>query len=428
MIEELNTFELLDMTDLKVVNDEDPIKLVLLGGPGVGKSTFANNIYSKFFRETYYPTHKSTILMFEYFPKKRKSKTILDEYGGLEAKKIITESNDIQLSPTIFQSYTKGITDPKKRRSSSSSGNGGKVIKNKIYSYNFPDIKQYANNAIEDSNTYKEPTISPILVELIDTPPFKPDLVVPFLEVSLYRNLDKEDLHNLANEPRRPVSTNPLLVASGASELDGNVDGYIFMYSAVPSFNPPSYEDVLSPSTSRNSAISPDLDIINNDDPLTLLDIIRGAILDAWREYRNYQKKWKKGSEGDVYSLIYGIKQLWKMKSFEDEQLKLAELRKISNRLDDLDIDPSSPESPPPILIVCTHANHEGMSPNLVEAGKKMANNWKSSFVLVENEGGENVEESIAILIREIVERQKLQKLRRKLGKWVLHFNEFNDD
>ncbi|ODQ57394.1 hypothetical protein WICANDRAFT_35003 [Wickerhamomyces anomalus NRRL Y-366-8] len=374
------------MTDLKVVNDEDPIKLVLLGGPGVGKSTFANNIYSKFFRETYYPTHKSTILMFEYFPKKRKSKTILDEYGGLEAKKIITESNDIQLSPTIFQSYTK-------------------------------DIKQYANNAIEDSNTYKEPTISPILVELIDTPPFKPDLVVPFLEVSLYRNLDKEDLHNLANEPRRPVSTNPLLVASGASELDGNVDGYIFMYSAVPSFNPPSYEEVLSPSTSRNSAISPDLDIINNDDPLTLLDIIRGAILDAWREYRNYQKKWKKGSEGDVYSLIYGIKQLWKMKSFEDEQLKLAELRKISNRLDDLDIDPSSPESPPPILIVCTHANHEGMSPNLVEAGKKMANNWKSSFVLVENEGGENVEESIAILIREIVERQKLQKLRKKLGK-----------
>lgn len=404
------------MSDLKVVNIDNPTKIVLLGGPGVGKSTFANNLYSKFFRETYYPTHKSTILLFEFLAKKKKAKSILDEYGGLQAKKIITEGGDIQLSPTIFQSYTKATTDRKKRRSSSN-GSGSKLMKNKVYSYKYSDSKQ--NSSALDDTPYTEPSISPVLIELIDTPPFKPDLVVPFLEVSLYRNLDKEDLHNLANEPRRPVSTNPLLVASGASELDGNVNGYIFMYSAVPSFNPPSYEDVLSPSTSRNSAVSDNSNNSTNgsENPLTLLDIMRGAILDAWTEYRNYQKKWKKGSEGDIYSLVYGIKQLWKMKSYEEEQEKLAELRKISNRLDDLDIDPSSSESPPPILIVCTHANHEGRSPNLIEAGKQMANNWKSSFVLVENDNGENVEESIALLLREIVERQKLQKLRKKLGK-----------
>jgi len=406
------------MAENMAVNNDTPIKLVLLGGPGVGKSTFANNLYSKFFRETYYPTHKSTILMFDYIAKTKKAKSILDEYGGLEAKKVIMANNDVQLAPAIFQSYTKGITDPKKRRSSSN-GSGSKLIKNKIYSYKFPDMKQYTS-AVEDTN-YTEPTISPILIELIDTPPFRPELVVPFLEVSLYRNLDKEDLHNLANEPRRPVSTNPLLVASGASELDGNVNGYIFMYSAVPSFNPPSYEEVLSPTVSQNSAVSAHSNISSSsnssENPLTLLDIMRGAILDAWTEYRNYQKKWKKGSEGDVYSLIYNIKQLWKMKSDEEEQQKLAELRKISNRLDDLDIDPSSPDAPPPILIVCTHSKHVGASPNLIEAGKEMANNWKSSFILVENENSENVEESVALLLREIVEREKLQKLRKKLGK-----------
>ncbi|CCH44031.1 hypothetical protein BN7_3588 [Wickerhamomyces ciferrii] len=405
----------------EVINSEHPVKLVLLGGPAVGKSTFANNIHSKFFRETYYPTHKSTILLFEYKPRTKRAKSILDEYGGLEAKKLINQQNDLQLSPTIFQSYNKNHVSLKKRRNSSSSnansqGKANKsLVKNDYYSYDFPNN----DNSIEGQ--YQEPNYSPILIELIDTPPFKPDLVVPFLEVSLYRNLDKEDLHNLANEPRRPVSTNPLLVASGASEMNGNVNGYIFMYSAVPSFNPPSYDDVLSPSTSRNSSITTDSNQLNTvtsqEDPLSLLDIIRGAIIDAWREYRNYQKKWKKGSEGDVYSLIYGIKQLWKLKSYEEEQLKLAELRKISNRLDEIDIDPSSPDSPPPILIVCTHSKHEGKSPKLIEDGKKLANNWKSSFILVENEINENVDESISLMIREIVERQKLQKIKKKLGK-----------
>lgn len=388
---------------------------MLLGGQAVGKSTFANNIYSKFFRETYYPTHKSTILLFEYLAKTEKARTILDEYGGLEGKKLITQGNDIQLSPTIFQSYTRGIVEVKKRRSSSS-GSGGKLIKNQYYSYKYPDAK--ANSSAISDDSYTTPQTSPILIELIDTTPFKPELVVPFLEVSLYRNLDKEDLYNLANEPRRPVSTNPLLVASGASELDGNVNGYIFMYSAVPSLNPPSYDDVLSPATSRNSAVSETSTSSGpSEDPLTLLEIMRGAILDAWREYRNYQKKWKKGSEGDVFSLVYGIKQLWKMKSFEEEQQKLTELRKISSILDDIDLDPSSEDSPPPILIVCTHAEHIGKSPKLIEAGKKLANDWKSSFILVENENRVNVEESIALLIREIVERRKLQKLRKKLGK-----------
>lgn len=379
----------------------------------MGKSTFANRLQSKFFRETYYPTHKSTVLLFNFQAKTDKAKAILDEYGGLSAKQLIAQNNDIQLSPLLFQSYNKAPTEVRRRRSSASSrrssasstGNlGRRVIKNKYYSYKF----------LEEDETYVAPEISPISVELIDTPPFKPHLVVPFLEVSLYRNLDKDDLHNLANEPRKPVSTNPLLVASGASELDGNVNGYIFMYCAVPSLNPPAYEEVLVPTSSSNSVcLSPVSS--RSEESLSVLELIRGAILDAWREYRNYQKKWAKGKEGDVYSLVYGIKQLWKMKNHEEEQNKLEELRNISSHLDELTSDPSSPDAPPPIIIVCTHAKHEGASPLLIENGKKMANQWKSSFILIDNEFDENVQETISLVIRELLEREKLQKLKKKL-------------
>jgi hypothetical protein len=393
----------------KMVNDDRPIKLVLLGGPGVGKSTFANRLHFKFFRETYYPTHKSTLILFPFQPQGEKTRTILDEYGGIEGKKRISLKNDILLSPSIFQSYNKPAGEVRRRRNSNSGSRGPKSI---YYSYQFkdqPDVK------------YTPPEISPIQIELIDTPPFKADLVVPFLEVSLYRNLDKEDLHNLANEPRRPVSTNPLLVASGASELDGNVNGYIFMYSAVPTLNPPSYDEILETATSNSSNVDPDQLFIATvksnpvETSFEILDIMRGAILDAWREYRNYQSKWKKGSEGDVYSLLYGVKQLWKTKSTESEQKRIQELRKISSHLDEIDIDASSPEAPPPILIVCTHGSHEGRSPTLIEDGKRLAQKWKSPFIVIDNETNENVEETLALLIREIVEREKLQK-KRKFG------------
>lgn len=392
------------------VNDEQPIKLVLLGGSAVGKSTFANRLHSKFFRETYYPTHKSTVLLFPFTPTTRNACTVLDEYGGLAAKKVISQDPGIILSPTIFQTYNRPTASDVKKRRNSNSGN--KALKNKYYAYKFKDVNDV---------TYTEPEISPIQVEIIDTPPFKPDLVVPFLEVSLYRNLDKNDLHNLANEPRRPVSTNPLLVASGASELDGKVNGYIFMYSAVPTLNPPSYDEILDVTTSNESTVNPDDLIIgtvksNPEETLGVLELIRGAILDAWREYRNYQKRWKKGSEGDVYSLVYTIKQMWKMKSYEEEQKKLAELRNYSTKLDDLDVDPSSPFAPPPILICCTHASHAAASPSLIERGKQLSRDWNSSFIAIDNETGENVEETVSLIIREILEREKLQKVKKATG------------
>lgn len=394
---------------MSVKGDEQrPIKLVLLGGPAVGKSTFANKLQSKFFRETYYPTHKSTILLFPYDPSTHKACALLDEYGGIEAKKVIAQEGDILLSPSIFQSYNKMASPEvrKKRRNSTSS----KLLRNTYYSYKFNDKPE------ED---YTPPVISPIQIELIDTPPFKADLVVPFLEVSLYRNLDREDLHNLADEPRRPVSTNPLLVASGASELDGKVNGYIFMYSAVPSINPPSYDEILEPASSNSTNTDPDQLFIGTvksnptETSFSLLEIMRGAILDAWREYRNYQSRWNKGSEGDVYSLLYGVKQLWKNKSIESEQKRIQELRKLSSHLDEIDIDASSPEAPPPILVVCTHCQHEGRSPTLIEDGKQLAQKWKAPFILMDNDTGENVEETLALLIREIIEREKLQKKKR---------------
>lgn len=384
------------------------MKIVLLGGPCVGKSTFANKVHTGFFRETYYPTHESTMLLFDFKPDSAKARTILDEYGTLEAKQIITKDEEIILSPVIFQSYNKASSQGEVKNRRSSSFSTRHSLKNNYYSYKFQD----------ETDGYKAPLTTPIQLELIDTPPFKPHLVVPFLEVSLYRNLDKEDLHNLANEPRRPVSTNPLLVASGASKLDGNVNGYIFTYCAVPSLNPPSYDETAETPAGDAGSEEP-LGVVSgrvNEESLSVLELMRGAIFDAWKEFRTYQKKREKGTEGDVFSLVYGIRQLWKTKNQEEEQRKLEELRKISAQLEELNIDPCSPDSPPPIIIMCTNVCHDGASPLLIEQGKKLAHEWKASFVMVDNKHGDNIEEALALMVREVVEREKLQKRSKK--KW----------
>ena len=53
-----------------------------------------------------------------------------------------------------------------------------------------------SNELVPTNEYYKvgNNDVGPILVELIDTPSFNPQQVVPFLEASLYTNLDKEIL------------------------------------------------------------------------------------------------------------------------------------------------------------------------------------------------------------------------------------------
>ncbi|KAH3683188.1 hypothetical protein WICPIJ_005833 [Wickerhamomyces pijperi] len=408
------------------LNHTHPLKVVLLGAPNVGKSTFANRLQSHYFRETYYPTHSATKILFDYLPGTTKAKALMDEYGGLQGKREISqlsgngEGDMVVLSPVVFQSYNK-YSDSVLENIRKSSKKAG-FLRNEIYGYHYKpeDLRCPVPH-------YHAPELTAVSVEIIDTPAFRKDMIVPFLEVSLFRNLDKEDLRGLADEPRRPVSTKSLLVASGSGELDGKVDGYVFMYSAVPdsSSNPPSYEQAITPvpsaatNTSSLSEQTNDTSILkrrsslpssDQTDSFSVLEVMRTALYDAWQEYRSYQKKWKKGAEGDIYSLVYGLKQLWKMKNQEEQQRKLQELRQYSSNLESLNWDPANPESPPPIIIVCTHCDHPGASPLLVEAGKTLAGLWCCGFVQCDNETGQGVDEVLALMIRECIERKKLQQ------------------
>lgn len=392
-----------ETTHTHAFNQTQPLKIVLLGAPSVGKSTFANHLQSHYFRETYYPTRKPTKILFDFVPQTIQSKSLMDEYGGLQAKALISNDldTDIVFSPVVFQSYNRSLSGT----ASENVKKGSKkiMLKNDLYGYLYKDLQCPLPH-------YHAPQYTPVSVEIIDTPAFRKDMVVPFLEVSLFRNLDKEDLHGLADEPRRPVSTNPLLVASGSGELDGRVDGYVFMYSAVPSSNPPSYDDVISPmfspaTTTETSAA----ESAEEPDSLAVLEIIRTALYDAWREYRSYQRKWKKGAEKDIYSLVYGLKQLWKMKSSEEQQRQLSELRSYSSKLDQVNWDPSDPLAPPPIIIVCSHTAHPAASPLLIDAGRRLAGLWRCGFVSCDSETGQGVQEVMALMVRECVERKKIQ-------------------
>ena len=275
---------------------------------------------------------------------------------------------------------------------------------------------------------YIPPSYAPIPIDIIDTPGFNPQMVVPFLEVSLFRNLDKSILRGLANEPRQPVSTRTLLVASGASELNGKIDGYILVYSAVPEllhYNlslPPEYEgdgdetDHLpkeketsapppAPSTSTESILG----------GFPILSNIRACILDAWAEYVNYKEAWEEGKEDDIYSLLHNFKNIWKSQESESSKnSKIKDLRSFKTTLPEIDLNPASPTSPPPCIIVCTHVDEPLASPVLIKKGRDLATQWNCGFVGVNNIEDYNVDVALSMIIKEIVEKEKLLSQRKK--------------
>ncbi|KAI5959821.1 uncharacterized protein KGF55_005053 [Candida pseudojiufengensis] len=325
---------------LKPQNLQNPIRLAFLGGSKSGKTTIISKLTLGSYRETYYPTNQITPILFNYVPE------------SIQAKEILINSN-LEVGHNINLSH---ILKNKK--------NVGSFVKNNQY---------YHINESKDE-------ITPILVELIDTPSFNPQKVVPYLEESLYTNLDKEILHNLANEPRRPVSTNPLLVASGASELNGNVNGYFFVYSAIPSYNPPSYE------TQANE--------LPNNHTFKLLPTIKDALNDAWEEYNTFKRDWAKGEESDIFSFKFAFKNI------------LNSGKSKSTELIDQLYENSS--NSPPIWIICTQSKNELASSQLIEDGKKLSNQWKCGFVAIDNVH-DDVDIILSLMIRDILQKQKLK-------------------
>lgn len=135
---------------------------------------------------------------------------------------------------------------------------------------------------------------------------------------------------------------------------------------------------------------------------------MRNCILDAWSEFRDYQDRWAKGKEGDVYSLMYNIKQMWKSQSARNEKLK--QLRTFHTKPNALSWDAESPDSPPPCMIICTHINDPLASPVLLDLGKELAIEWSCGFVAVDNMDDYNIDVALGLLLREAVEKEKVIK------------------
>lgn len=403
-------------------NDDRPIRIALLGGAKSGKTSIISKLSLGSFRDTYYPTHQTQPILFEFSPVSLLSRCILDE-NDVSNTLAAAKNPNLIISPVIYHAYSKISSGPPKPVDPAA-----EVVVNASNEY-YTSFRRASDAG--PAAPYSPPQVTPILVELIDTASFNPDQVIPFLEASLYINLDREILKNLANEPRRPVSTNPLLVASGASELNGAVDGYFFVYSAIPSYNPPSYHEIedpapemcdLAPSVSSTQYQSLDgstktLTIENTpgDTTFNLLSIMKVALGEAWKEYNTYKTRWEQGQESDIFSIKSALKNMWKQKSLAQLEASRNEIRANLHNLKLIDnsVNPADPNCPPPIWVICTHTHSPLASPKLVADGKKLSKFWNCGFIAIDV-ASDNIDEALALIIREIVERKKLQSRPRK--------------
>ncbi|SCU88257.1 LAMI_0D09384g1_1 [Lachancea mirantina] len=437
-----------------------PVRIAVLGGEETGKTSFISRLTVDLVHESHYPTREQNNWLFTFRPVSAVARAILDEEPHkrcrIENGRVdgpIFDSPDISdhilLPPLVFRSIIEEFSSDYKsnNQESKSLSPGNALYTYKENSNELLNVKSSSTNS--DSNimrsasqaqskiwdesqilplgSYMPPDYEPITIDVIDTPGFKPDMVVPFLEVSLFRKLDRDVLGRLADEPRLPVSTTSMLVASGASELNGKVAGYVYVYSAVPELNqgasPPGYESASlgdnvdtiiaeepGKESRKRSVSSGDVAWSSfdrrRDGGLALLEVIRNCMLDAWAEFRDYQNRWSEGKEGDVYSLMYSLKQMWKSQSRRNEKLK--QLRSYNRDPKEIDLDEASPNAPPPSIIICTHCNDHLASPVLIETGKRMAVDWRCGFVALDSSENYNVDVALSLLLREILEKEKI--------------------
>lgn len=398
------------------INSKDPVRLAFLGGPRSGKTALISKLTTGTYSDTYYPLRQTIPVLFNYAPSTKELETILDETLAARALEIVLKQDNVLASPVVYnalrQGYKKTSALPLVESESIT------VTANNSYYASYRRI----------SAGRKQSGVTPILTELIDTAAFNPSQIVPFLEASLYIKLDRDILHNLADLPRQPVSANPLIVASGASELNGSVDGYFLVYNAIPTTQPPSYEEAHPPSaadgddSSSNASVESaesyhkdgtlkSLTIHTNaqDQTFSLLPIMKEALDEAWKEYYTYKKRWEMGEERDVFSFKSAFKNMWT--ETNNTQPRVPE-NKI--QLMDTSVDPASPLCPPPIWIVCTNLKSPLASPKLIKDGKSLAKLWRCGFIALDS--SDNVEELLALMIRELVERRNLQKNRKLRG------------
>lgn len=246
---------------------------------------------------------------------------------------------------------------------------------------------------------YTPPFISNMLIDIIDTPAFNVSSIIPFLEVSLFRdNIGVPYLQEERNRRDYNENIGTMLTFSGSSELNGKIDAYVLVYSCYPTItDPPGYNINRSASGSTEIEDSP-----KEKKAVLLEDIItmKELLCDAWKNYKEYIEAWEQGNEGDVYSVMFNLRKKW-------EQLPSNTLKKKKeNRID---------EDMPPIVIVATHTLNELTSPILLEEGKKLATKWGCSFIAVDNYIDYQCEEALGVIVAESVYyKQKKQKKKKQ--------------
>lgn len=345
------------------LNAKDPVRVAFLGGPRTGKTAVILKLTDGTSRETYYPLRKTVPVMFEFIAEDVPLRLVLDTKHPKQALEFALTMPDVVLSPVVMAALAKAASRPPL--------DAEEVIRNSYYAV---------------SATH----ISPVLAELIDTPAFNANQFVPFLEASLHARLGKHILRKLADEPRQPVNTEPLLVASGAGEMNGAIDGYFLCYSAVPLATPPLYGEAAA---------------ALQETSLTLLLTIKAGLEEAWKEFHTYRTLWEHGKEKDVFSLKSAVRNM-----FDRSEPLPRDVPRLG-LLDQL-IDPADPLCPPPIWVLCTHRDLPLASPTLIEDGKKLAKQWRAGFVLLDVH--DSVDHAMALMVREIAERRILRKSRRK--------------
>lgn len=377
--------------------NETPIRIALLGGPKVGKTSIASKLSLGHHRETYYPTHSICPELFSFIANDMTSRVILDESNEKGNFERLVKLKNVELSPAIYKHYFKGLNVEGPRKPGQTVGDSFIQSRNEFYMTYYDRRELGSDNAIP-------PHVTPILVELVDTPPYNPDQVVPFLESSLYNKLGPEYLRNLANEPRRPVLTNPILVASGASELNGTIDGYFFVYNPIPELEIPSYDEAVSQLhdlgltplgvDSESTAAARHLSVENHS--FKLLNSIKASLDEAWLEYVSFKTLWEKGEESDKYSMKLALKSIWKERGQLDTK----------KTLDSQNINPFKLNALPPIWIICTNRQNPMAHPALIQSGRELAKSWGCGFISIDCRN-DDLNFCLSLIIKEIIERKK---------------------
>ncbi|GMG36091.1 unnamed protein product [Ambrosiozyma monospora] len=296
---------------------------------------------------------------------------------------------------------------------------------NSVSYHNKMDTSQYNYN-------YHPPVTSPILLELIDSPGVTQDDLIPFLEKSLDSRLASDVLRNLISnhngedaDEESEVDTSsrsrvkPLIVGSGISDLNGAIDGYLMCYSCVPEstttldLSPPAYSDVIEQDNNLKSGSSNAANEPTGFEAIEILKSLHATLKEAWKEYLKYYENWVTDKEFDVFSLNQTFKNLWKRNNNNTQNARSKSGGPNKSTRLNLDVN----QFLPPIVIAVTHVDHELASPLLIEEGRKLAKLWGTGFVEVscEFENWNNVEELMALMIRESIEKKKSKKSKSRL-------------